>query len=199
MERPSEAEFLKRVEQHGIEVLRDDGLYRHLRYRGQHGSVDGFDLVTWPGFLCYCGDMGDYLFTRCEDMLKFFRQRERDARLRINTDYWSEKVVADDRDGIKNYSPDVFRRIVREWVDDQSDEVKAAVENDVLRYADDGEYAARQAANDFEHDGDLLFQDFYEADATEYSYRFVFACYAIVWGIRQYDDYYATKGASNHG
>ena len=32
-------------------------------------NADGtFDIVTWPGYLCYSGDMGCFVFTRLPDM-----------------------------------------------------------------------------------------------------------------------------------
>ena len=126
----TQAHFLQRVAEHQLEILRDDGLYRHLRCRKPGTGIDGFDLVTWPGFLCYCGDMGDYLFQRCDDMLAFFRRGDRG----INPIYWSKKVVAQGRDGVREYAPDRFRRVVREILDEQnaSPELRQAVEDDVL-------------------------------------------------------------------
>lgn len=77
---------------HKMEVVRDDGLYRHLKFRGKDG-ICWFDLVTWPHVLTIHGDCGTFVFTRIEDMFQFFRGPT------INPSYWSEKVVAEDRYG----------------------------------------------------------------------------------------------------
>lgn len=100
----TEASFLKDVANHEMQLLRDDGVYRHIRFK-QPGTIDmHFDLVTWPGVLCYTGDMGTFVFTRLLDMFEFFRtDRERaqrslgaDQRLFVNHGYWSEKLIAVD-------------------------------------------------------------------------------------------------------
>lgn len=66
-------QFKRDVQEHALTILRDDGLYRHLRFKRPGTMTCYFDLVTWPGHLAYVGDMGDYVFTRVEDMLTFFR------------------------------------------------------------------------------------------------------------------------------
>jgi hypothetical protein len=57
----------------------------------------------------------------------------------------------------------------------------------VLDYMHDNEFAARQALQDFEHDGHRPFQETWELDFSAYTFRFVWCLYAIVWTIRQYD------------
>lgn len=199
----TEQSFLRDVADHQMIVLRDDGVYRHVRFKQPGTNCMYFDLVTWPGWLCYSGDMGTYVFRRLEDMFEFFRtdQTERtylakDGRtLHINLGYWAEKVEAEERhEGLKAYSADKFRRVIKEWLDEAeaSDEVRAAVEDEILSYADDHEYAAREAVNDFDRHG-FTFHDFWEVDLQEYTYRFIWCCYAIAWGIQQYDK---TKSAA---
>lgn len=183
----TEERFLQDVADHQMTVLRDDGVFRHLRFR-QHDTICmSFDLITWPGYLCYCGDMGTYVFSRLEDMFEFFRSR--DGQLRINLSYWAEKVKAQDvRGPIEEYSPDTFRACIQEWLDDHdaTDEVREEVEDRVLAHAEDGEDMARRAADEFEHDK-FRFADFFEADLMEYTFRYTWCCFAVVWGIKQYD------------
>jgi len=57
----------------------------------------------------------------------------------------------------------------------------------VLDLADDGPDAAYRAAMDFVWNGKRVFPDFYEVDSEDYSHRFVWCCYALAWGIEQYD------------
>jgi hypothetical protein len=119
----TEADFLKDVSAHEMEVLREDGVYRHIRFKKPGTGCMHFDLVTWPGYLAYSGDMGCYVFSRLNDMFEFFRtDREylqRDGRqLCINLGYWSEKLQAVDggrREGsAKEFSEEKFSRAVIE-------------------------------------------------------------------------------------
>ncbi len=181
-------------------VLRDDGLYRHLLFKQPNSSPYWFEIITWPGRLCISGDMGDHVFTRLNDMFEFFRtERTEKEPLRINLGYWSEKLQATAKDGgFRKFSKEKFEANVRLRVDEyfsdeESDEVKKAVieeiEQDVLPEADNGSYAAYTAAIGYSHEGSRFsMQDFYEINCEEYTYHFVWCCYAIAWGIRQYDE-----------
>lgn len=181
----TKAEFDKRVAEHQLEILRDDGLYRHLRFRKPNTGRDGFDLVTWPGFLAYCGDMGDYMFQRTPDMLAFFRGgHDREPPF----GYWAEKCVAHDRNGVKEYSPDRAREAIAEWLDDReaTPSLRKDVEDEILTVLDDGEDSLRRVIGSFEHQG-WSFQDFWEVDLTVCTFRFRFCCYALQWGVAKYD------------
>lgn len=75
---------------HEMEVLYDDGLYRHLRFQSPGTLMYGYDLVTWPGYLAINGDLvSGYTFSRLLDMIQFFAS---DAE-GINPTYWSEKIT----------------------------------------------------------------------------------------------------------
>lgn len=186
----TEEDFLKDVREHQIQVIRDDGEYRHVRFSKPGTYCMQFDLITWPGYLAYSGDMGCYVFSRIRDMFEFFRGKP-DGPLAINLGYWREKVQAQDRHGgIKEHSAERFRGCVLENSEDAPAAVKQAIELEVLRHADD-EHEAWQAIGNFEHNG-WHFQDFWEHDCTEYVHRYVWCCYALAWGIRQYDSAKAT-------
>jgi hypothetical protein len=186
---PTEAEFLKDVSRHEMTVLRDDGLYRHIRLKRPDTGCMRFDLLTWPGYLAFTGDMGTFVFSRIADMFEFFRARPSAAdRLPINLGYWHEKLDAIDRtDGSYKWSQERFEEQVRDALKqgEASEEVCAAAEEEVIRNPD-GEYESMRAAIDFEHDG-FKFQDFWETNCHAYTYRFIWCCYALVWGIRKYD------------
>jgi hypothetical protein len=191
----TEEQFLKGVAEHKIEIVRDDGLYRHVRFRKNGSYCMGFDLVTWPGFLCFCGDMGEFVFSRTADMFSFFRgsgHRNDDHKtIAVNFGYWAEKCqAADNTDGLKKYDPDKFREVVNDIVNDDenvTDELRQEIKDEVLWFADDGPYAAYGAAINFEWNGKLYFQDFWEHSLNVYTYRFIWCCYAMAWGIEQYD------------
>jgi hypothetical protein len=187
---PDEASFLKDVAGHEMTVRHDDGLYRSARFCKPKSWSMGFDITTWPGYLCISGDMGCYVFSRVPDMFEFFRcDIPGKTGLHVDLGYWAQKVAAADRaDGLKEYSPDLFRAGIARWLDDAeaSPELRKAVADEVLAYADDGEHEAMRAALDFEHEG-FRFDDFYEVAVREFTYRFVWACYAIAWAVTKYD------------
>ncbi len=196
----TEERFLLDVAEHKVSVLLDSGLHRHIQFRKPGTSCMGFDLVTWPGYLCFSGDMGSFVFSRLPDMFEFFRQPPitEGAKLRINPQYWSEKCQAEDRsDGMERYSATKFREAIARYLEgDEADaSLREAVASDVLSHADDGEYEARRAVSEFTHEGKNPFQDFWEAGLHDYTHRFIWCCYALVWGIQQYDKGLTTDGS----
>jgi len=187
--------FLREIGRHKMTVVCEDGIYRHVRFRRPSTGCMGFDLITWPGTLCYTGDMGTYVFKRLEDMFQFFRKPNLD---RIDFSYWAEKVESYDRDGVQRFSLDVFREKVtdtfKNFADDMEEAERAAlwqrVEEEVLR--DPGGYDLDEAtafrlALEFEHEGRSVFPDFWERNCREFTLRFLWCCYAMAWGIQQYD------------
>jgi hypothetical protein len=190
--------FLRDVANHKMTILKDDGVYRHILFAKPDSSNMAFELVTWPNFLSYTGDMGAYTFSRTNDMFTFFRRE--DGELSINTGYWGEKCEAVDRiSGIHEYSPEMFIEVVNEqcneWIEDceltgaDAEKLREEIE-DLKGYADDGEAFARNEAENFwfVHEGrKLTFNDFFETTLTKKTFRFVWCCYAIEWGISLYD------------
>ena len=185
-------QFCAEVSEHRVQVLRDDGLYRHLRC-SRGGYAYSFDVITWPGYLCYAGDMGCFVFTRLRDMFEFFRGRRTAL---VDRGYLAEKAVAADKaDGIKEYSEELFEAAVRddfhrftgEWDESARTALWREVEDDVLVAACDGIGAAIQAASAFTHKGRQVFPDFWEHRLEDYTARFRWCCYAVPWAIEQYD------------
>lgn len=183
----TEEQFLKSVAEHQMTVLRDDGLNRHVRFRRPVTISMGFDLITWPGRLCIDGDMGTYVFSRIEDMFEFFRtdrkQTNHGQMVFINLGYWAEKVLAMDKNGqIKEYVEEVARKRLIEALKEHggTKEERRDIYDGVVRMFDEGEQAAHAALSDH-------FEDSWEWDLTDYTYHYVWTCYAIAWGIQQYD------------
>lgn len=175
------------IAQHRLDVLRADGVYRHLRFRRPDTCNMSFDILTWPGYLAYVGDMGDYVFQRTEDMLEFFRQKQIDPR------YWGEKVQASCRDGIREYDADLARARIAKHLDDceASDEVRAEAAD--LEY-DDGEHHLRQQLRDGDFGG--IFHDQGEISFQDYTYRFIWCCLAIQWAVKQFDQWTDAQAAA---
>lgn len=188
--------FAADVAQHELTVLHDDGLYRHLRFAKPGTGNKAFTIVTWPGRLCFCGDMGTFVFQRIDDMLQFFRH---DA---PNFGYWAEKCVAHDRSGVRAYDADEFRRAVNELaaerLEDETPELRAAVlealEERVLYRADD-EHDARRALAEFEEKG-VGFSDTWELTFEIYTFRFTWCCQALVHAVKAYDAQRAQRDAA---
>lgn len=188
-----EAEFLRTVAQHEMIVKYDDGLYRHLRFRSPGTSVAAFEVVTWPGRLTIAGDMGCFVFSRVADMFQFFRTAKQQGALEIDPSYWAQKCEAVDKGSsgqMKEYSAAKFQAIIAAQMreNEYSDEVWRDIEQKVLSVAEDGAHEAIQAATDYEQDQvGRCFEWAWEADPYVYTYRFLWACYALVWAIRKYD------------
>ena len=228
--------FLRDVAGHQMTVVRDDGIYRHLRFKKPDTICMHFDLITWPGYLCYTGDMGTYVFTRLRDMFDFFRRTKSKDLFALDHHYWAEKVEAGGRatrgNGVTQFSKAKFDAAVRQWVEDFAktereeaselnelqlcecalDDLRAAVEREVIG-ADDNDIRCFDAANDFLFGADdseawsayfgaekpFEFTDFWEVNHDEYTHRFQWCCFALVWGIKQYDEVRAAVAPAETG
>ncbi|WP_295756091.1 hypothetical protein [Undibacterium sp.] len=194
-----EAQFLSDVADHKMIVIRDDDVHRHIRFHRPGTMCMHFDLITWPGYLCYTGDMGTYVFQRLLDMFEFFRtgregKKRNGAKLAINLSYWGEKLQSvDSGDGYRKYSEEKFKANVMRWIEDRGLNGKLGhglrdeLESDVLSCAEYGRDEAYRAAANFKYNDKEIFTDFWEVDSDEYSHRFLWCCYALAWGVEQYD------------
>lgn len=182
--------FTRDTQNHTMKILRDDGLYRHLRFSNPEEGFYWFELITWPNGLTIRGDMGTYTFSRIEDMFCFFRGKD------INSSYWAEKCISESvfGDGIRKFSLERFREVVNECVDEyledtsdiDAEALREAVKEDLLDRHFSFEHEARQEVEDF-YFGKFAFHDFWETTLTEYTPHFLWNLYAIQWGINQYD------------
>lgn len=185
----TKASFLKDFRNMQIQIALEHGSHLHLKLRRSDTGFYHFDIISWPGHLCYTGDMGSFLFRAATDMIQFFRT----ANLYSDAppfDYWAQKCEALDRvDGVWQWSPDIFRQSIEETLEDvEADEpMRKAVARDVLPHVDDGERDAKQAAMDFQHNGRWPFADAWEWRTKEWSPRFMWCCYAIPQAISMFD------------
>jgi len=196
--------FEKSTKDHKMEILMDNGLYRHLKFTNNGSQCYRFDLHTWPGHLCIDGDMGTYVFSRIPDMFKFFIMGEHDfnAKYIINPGYWGEKLQAIEKNGgYREFSYDIFEEnITTEFnsfkehsnlEDPEFDMLWDEISDYVLSRSDDG-VRALDAAMDFKwssDDGSETFEmsEFWDYNCDDYTYRYIWILYAIVWGIQQYN------------
>lgn len=190
--------------EHVLTVFRDDGLYRHIKV-AKPGLIDmHFEIVTWPGYLAYVGDMGAYTFQRTADMFEFFR-----SNARINPSYWSEKVEAMDKHvGLEKFCLANFKnralQDVADFIESQSlsPKEKSFLINSTSCFVEelpDCEYEALNLVTEYEceieseadSEDDLItfkfsFHDEYSG-CTEFTFHFLWCCYAIVRAIALYD------------
>lgn len=208
--------FLSDVQDHKLTILRDDGLYRHIRMARPNSGYESFNIITWPGYLCYTGDMGTYVFTRIADMFEFFRPDSRTP-LRIldgiDRRYWAEKVEGSDKHGgvtefdFERFILEVKRRrlaLIRERGRDldkeQRRELWDGITDEVIEPIDQhqSESMAYHYVNDFQfiksHSGySPSRSDYFSLDTSDwpscqsYTFRFEWCCHALRWAIAHYD------------
>jgi len=178
--------FLKDIKNHKMEILLDNGLYRHLIF-SDGTYIYRFEIMTFPNCLTITGDMGTFTFSRLKDMFCFFRKDE----LIVNTGYWHEKMIGDScYIPARKWSMESFKENVMEcynnWIKDLDEEeiedIKERVDN--LLYFADSEYEAVCAINNWDSN---MFQNFWECSCMEKTHQYVWCLYAIVWAIQQYD------------
>jgi hypothetical protein len=193
----SEERFLNDVKDHKLTIIKDDGLYRHIRLSREGSSVYRYDLITWPGYLCTTGDMGCWTFSRIEDMFEFFIMTDTDFNKPhvINPGYWEEKIRSVSKFGgpATKFNIDTFKESVLQRVEDYFDDEDAAkekaeciaeLENDVFSYMEDEhEQSIYQKLQEFRF-GDFSFDEMPHAE--EYTLHYIWILYAIVYGINAY-------------
>lgn len=214
-QREALARFKEDTANHKMTILRDDGLYRHLRFQRPGTWSYGFDIVTWPGFLAITGDMGDALFARMADMIEFFRadqrwQAEHPGELYINQSYWAEKCRAHDG-RIKEFCEDSFRQVVKErfdaYINDHSTDdndgkpvppkwapqLWEEIETGLFDRDRGGTDFALAALHDFEPI-DRRYDNFgftdvgdYASQIEEYTFHYTWRLYAIAYAVMTYD------------
>jgi hypothetical protein len=205
--------FLADVRDHQMTVLRDDGLYRHLRFSRPGTICQSFELLTYPRGLLYRGDMGAFVFERLEDMFEFFRTDGG----RINPGYWSSKLAAVDQDGVTQFDGEQFDREIKREVltwcrdnahrttKDERRDLWDAVLDDVIGASPSGDEGAKKnAAGEFSHcirshnirrSIHFSFDSPWEMGSDSYTPRFLWCCHALVWGIAKYDEMKAQEKA----
>lgn len=203
--------FLLDTTFHRLEIIRDDGLYRHLRMKQPGTSCYYYDIITWPGYLTVTGDMGTWTFSRIADMFNFFGAWEGE----INTHYWSEKLEAgagcSARELLaKEYNHEAFCRSLkesmREYLDDSEEDQTEDEDWDDEDETPDSEKAkVREAVRElcrgeFSNEWEA-YQAVYEADWPDrwsswdicdgltfktYTSHFRWILFAITWAISKY-------------
>lgn len=211
MKTPTEERFLYDVKNHKLEILLDNGIYRHLRLSKPNECHQYYEIITFPEGLLIRGDMGCYEFERNEDMFMFFRIDEdrchNDEKLPINDGYWAEKIKAScRRNGYCQFDID----IVEEQMQEDIQEYIASLADDGVHYSEeqlhDLEVELTELVNSIECENDLYREinschfhsinkdadEIFNAEegysCKEYSYNYIWCLYAIVYAIKLYDE-----------
>lgn len=201
---PTKAKFLESIKNHTVNILQDNGVYRHLHCT--KGSMERhFDVVTYPGNLVISGDMGCFVFSRVDDMFRFFRMQDSDFMRSniINPGYWSEKVTAGmTAEWCNHIFIQNVNQVMQDWLDDAEEnghddefieEQKEKI-SDEFDYIE-GEWDAVSKINNWDADeGGVDFDDFWESSCNRETYHYIWCCYAIVWAIGEYDKLKASEG-----
>lgn len=188
------SDFLTNSAGHILEVLHDDGVYRHLRMSNHGSTIWSWDIVTWPGYLSITGDIADgWTFHRCHDMFDFFDTSgyvtyHDDGAPYINPDYWAEKLAHEQRGSWDRYSPEVFLGVVgtelKDTVSDGYITREAASEYlDQARSHSESEVDAYTWASD---NPAVIGHDFQEISLREPKNKFLFGLYAITTTVQKY-------------
>ena len=179
------ADFLNDTKGHKLTVVQDSGLFRHLTVKRPESGVYGYNITTWPGYLCISGDMGCYVFARLDDMFEFFRS----DKLEINAGYWGEKLQAVAKTGRRSGDAMEFNQVATAnsvlecWKDDKKEYRRIKNELSRLLHNDcEDDRAAMEIMQGI--DG---LHDAWDYLVYDYTLHFQWCLYAIVYAIQQYD------------
>lgn len=199
--------FTKSVANHELTIRLDNDLYRHITLKKPTSSDLHYHITTWPGYLSISGDMGCFVFSRVQDMFAFFRGSGDE----INPHYWSEKLQApkyNDK-SVLAWSPSKVKtavnQLMNDWVesaeedglDEEFIQEQKGKAIDLIRSTDD-EFEFTSAVWNFDADDNgINFNEFfYETTTTEFTYNYIWCCYAIVHAINAYDEYKSKQEAA---
>ncbi|QIR27543.1 hypothetical protein [Kluyvera genomosp. 3] len=203
--------FLLDTAEHRLKIIREEGVYRHLRMQEPGTSCYYYDIITWPGYLTVSGDMGTWTFSRTYDMFKFFGGWDGE----INTGYWAEKLEAGAGRRAydllaQDYDHAAFCTSMKEWLSDylidDDEEEEPDVDWDDESYEPDSDKARIRETvrdlcrEDFGND-QVAYNAVNEADWPEcvdvwglctdityktYTTHFRWILFAITWAISKY-------------
>ena len=179
--------FLEDVKNHGMVIENNNGLHRCIYFGVPKNYNQHFRLITWPGHLAISGDMGDFVFSRTEDMFDFFRGECG----KINTGYWGEKLTSISVfGGHKKFDWDGFFESFKEQLISSNSDVTeeaiiSAIDENMLAI-DEDEYGAVQLVRNW-NDEEIVFESSDVIWRESLTYQYIWCLYAIVWGINKYD------------
>ncbi len=195
--------FEQEIEGHEMKVLMKQKGYLHMMCKKPDSSSYWFEIIVAPRSLTFRGDGESFSFHACDDMMGFFRNGWYHNKIHINTTYWAEKVTSN-RDGLKKYDEDEFKKVVLSYVDDYREEQYPGLTADLEMAIDEEredwcselqhEEGARRFLEDYTGPGGFKFSDVWEMDFRTYDWWFLWALHAIVWAVKEHDKVYGVPG-----
>lgn len=184
--------FKKAVIEHEMIVVRNDGLHRHITFKSPRTFNNHFHITTWPGYLAISGDIGCYVFARLPDMFRFFRGDG------INPGYWGEKLQSIERNGgYREFSEEQFHAAIKsdfdQWsFDDDEQKAKAweALQDSDLAEDSNPESLESAVQDALDYKCPVTgnrFNDFWDHELRDYTFRFLWCCHAIRWAVGEVD------------
>lgn len=197
---PSKERFLEETKNHKLLIIKDDGIYRHLRMKSDSFNMY-YEIITYPEGLLIRGDMGTFIFERTEDMFQFFNSGiNKDGEISINSGYWEEKCQTSSNfgAGIKEFDSDKFLKHVKDDFESYFDNGESEEKNQVWEEIEDqilsvghNENELQNAINNFDIQSYIntkfSFECFWEHSYSKYSFHFIWCLYAIVLAIKEYN------------
>lgn len=110
--------------EHVVTVEHEDGLYRHYRCANPKTINLSFHVVTFPGRLIICGDIGGMAWERCPDMLEWA------AGAVHSTDYFAEKVWKSIK--VKEFDEEMAKSAVQREYEDRLKDAESDYERQLL-------------------------------------------------------------------
>ncbi len=172
------------LKDHVITAIKLDGLHRHYRCQKPGTWNMGFDVVTWPGSLCYTGDMGDYLFQRTSDMIAFMRGSA------MSYSYAAEKCVAHDG-RLREWSEERFNQILADRLKDSDDGMFTVVRRgkrereSIADKIEEIKRAYAEYGSSFDAEKAMFESGLWDGcempDCKEYTFHFLWCLHALKW------------------
>lgn len=203
MTQPTLEKFLDDVKNHEITIHQNNGVYRHLEFKKTDNSNPYFNITTFPNHLvitAYIDGLSYALvLSRRYDMFDYFRDYFRDGNLKIFPELWSEKIKSTSNEAkiasCSEFNIDRVKKLakddLREYLKNQKvskadrDALNEKFESEILNAEDEYEIVA--AIRNF-YFNDFEFVDFWGGGYRKYRYEYIWLCYAIVWGIKKFDE-----------
>lgn len=203
MTQPTLEKFLNDVKNNELTIRQNNGVYRHLEFKKPDNSNPYFNITTFPNHLvitAYINGLSYALvLSKRYDMFDYFRDYFRDGNLKVFPELWSEKIKSTSNEAkiasCSEFNIDKVKKLakddLREYLKNQKvskadrDALNEKFESEILNAEDEYEIVA--AIRNF-YFNDFEFVDFWGRGYRKYRYEYIWLCYAIVWGIKKFDE-----------
>lgn len=189
-------QFLIDISNHNMVIFTNNRVNRHLRFREEKSIHLWFDIITWENCLCIRGDMGTFLFECQKDMFNFFKSNTDE--IKINPYYWSEKLISKSEE-IENFNVKKIEKYIitkfREYNLDNLNKPKKdrayilrELREDILPLFEKNESCNCDFFENLCNYYHIDFIDWSYSDFKDYTYRYIWCLFAIVWAIKKYNN-----------